>query len=185
MKNILRIQMLAAVGLVLMLPVAALAEEAVAQAQAPADSAAPAKVEKVRKPKIKARKKETIPVAPAQAPSHITVQHVLIMFKGAPRSQATRSLSEAKKLAYDILQQARDGADFDALMKKYSEDPGPGIYKMANNGVKPSGADEVPRSGMVKAFGDIGFGMSPGNIDIAAYDAQASPFGYHVIKRLK
>jgi hypothetical protein len=38
---------------------------------------------------------------------------------------------------------------------------------------------------MVPAFGNVGFSISPGNIGIADYDATASPFGWHIIKRLK
>jgi hypothetical protein len=38
---------------------------------------------------------------------------------------------------------------------------------------------------MVPAFGNVGFNISPGNIGIADYDPQTSPYGWHVIKRLQ
>jgi parvulin-like peptidyl-prolyl isomerase len=47
------------------------------------------------------------------------------------------------------------------------------------------GKGEWARNEMVAAFGDVGFNISVGNIDIADYDPAKSPFGYHIIKRLK
>jgi cyclophilin family peptidyl-prolyl cis-trans isomerase len=117
-------------------------------------------------------------------PAHITVQHILIGFQGTlPGKTITRTQDEAKKLAYDILGQAKGGADFDQLVQKYTDDQAPGIYKMSNTGVTPIG-DEYPREGMVPAFGNIGFALQPGEISIADYDPATSPFGWHIIKRL-
>ena len=42
-----------------------------------------------------------------------------------------------------------------------------------------------PREKMVPAFGNIGFGLEPGEVGIATYDEATSPFGYHVIRRLE
>lgn len=42
----------------------------------------------------------------------------------------------------------------------------------------------LPRSGMAPAFGDIGFNLKVGEIGMAQYDKQTSPFGIHVIKRI-
>jgi cyclophilin family peptidyl-prolyl cis-trans isomerase len=115
-------------------------------------------------------------------PAHITVQHILIAFAGTG-TKATRTQAEAKTLAYDVLAQAKAGADFDQLVQKYTDDQAPGIYKMSNTGVAPIG-DEYPREGMVPAFGNIGFTLQPGEIGIADYDPTTSPFGWHIIKRL-
>ena len=41
-----------------------------------------------------------------------------------------------------------------------------------------------PRAAMVPAFGDVGFGLEVGEVGVAAFDEKASPFGWHVIKRL-
>jgi parvulin-like peptidyl-prolyl cis-trans isomerase-like protein len=127
----------------------------------------------------------TMPVKPAVAPEHITVQHILIGFRGSVGDKVIqRSKDEAKKLAYEILERARKGEDFDGLVRQYTDDSPPGIYSMSNNGVAAA-PREFPRGNMVPAFGNIGFAMSPGNIGIADYDPQASPFGWHIIKRLK
>jgi parvulin-like peptidyl-prolyl isomerase len=117
-------------------------------------------------------------------PAAITVKHVLISFAGTPRTRATRTKEEAERLAYEVLAKAKKGDDFDALMKAHSDDPGPGTYGMANAGVEPEG-EESPRSGMVRAFGDVGFRIEVGEVGFASHDPETSPFGYHVIKRVK
>jgi hypothetical protein len=118
-------------------------------------------------------------------PQHIQVQHVLIGFTGSvPGKRITRSQEEARTLAHDILKQAQDGGDFNALVSKYTDDSPPGIYGMANRGVAPA-QGEFPREGMVAAFGDVGFKLNVGGYGVADYDPRTSPYGFHVIKRLK
>lgn len=127
------------------------------------------------------------PAAPAKAaePDHIQVQHILIGFTGSvPGKNITRSLEEAKALAYQLLERAKKGEDFDALVKQYTNDMPPGIYGMSNNGVAPN-PGEFARSKMVPAFGNTGFPLKVGEIGIADYDQTNSPFGYHIVKRLK
>ena len=127
----------------------------------------------------------TTPTAPATPPDHIEVQHVLIGFEGkVPGKPVTRSQAEAEKLAGEILDRARKGEDFDQLVQKYTDDAWPGIYGLANTGVTPA-QGEYPRSGMVKGFSDVAFSLSPGNVAVAEYDAKLSPFGWHIIKRVK
>jgi len=127
----------------------------------------------------------TMPVKPATAPQRVQVQHILIGFTGSvPGKMISRNKDEAKKLAYEILDRARKGEDFNELVAKYTDDSPPGIYGMVEKGLQP-GPGEYTRDGMVAAFGNVGFNISPGNIGIADYDSQASPFGWHVIKRLK
>lgn len=134
----------------------------------------------------------TLPVKPKSPPAHVQVQHVLIGFQGTiPGKTITRTKDEAEKLAADILDRARKGEDFDALVTKYTDDQYPGIYGLSNNGVKPdAAAHEYPRGGMVAGFSDVAFGLSVGNIGVAPYQPDKSkpglsPFGWHIIKRLK
>jgi parvulin-like peptidyl-prolyl isomerase len=132
-----------------------------------------------------AAKPGTMPVKPETAPQRVQVQHILIGFSGSvPGKMISRSKDDAKKLAYEVLERARKGEDFDELVRKYTDDSPPGIYGMCEKGLQPA-AGEYPRDGMVAAFGNVGFNISPGNIGIADYDPAASPFGYHIIKRLK
>jgi len=123
--------------------------------------------------------------AGTKEPDHITIQHVLIGFTGSvPGKNITRTQEEAKKLAEEILARAKQGENFDELVKKYTDDSAPGIYSMANNGVAPA-AGEYPRSRMVPAFGDAGFPLQVGEIGMATYEKAKSPFGWHIVKRLK
>jgi parvulin-like peptidyl-prolyl isomerase len=126
-----------------------------------------------------------MPVKPDVLPQHVQVQHILIGFAGTVAGKnITRTKEEAKALAYQILERARKGEDFDELVRTYTDDSPPGIYGMAGTGVA-KGQGEYSRDGMVPAFGNVGFAISPGNIGIADYDPAASPFGWHIIKRLK
>ena len=123
---------------------------------------------------------------PEGEPNHLVVQHILIAFDGAPRMNVTRSLEDAKILAYDILERAKSGEDFEALSKEYSDDKPPGIYKLANTDVMADKANrEYERGGMVKGFGDASFSLKVGEIGIADQDELDSPFGWHIIKRLE
>jgi hypothetical protein len=146
--------------------------------------------EKPKKSKSKSKGKSmtaagTMPVKPAIAPAHVEVQHILIGFAGSvPGKGITRTKEEASKLAHEILEKARKGANFDTLVTQYTDDSPPGVYKMSASGVPPQ-LGEYSRDQMVPAFGNVGFAISPGNIDIAEYDPTTSPFGWHIIKRLR
>jgi parvulin-like peptidyl-prolyl isomerase len=107
----------------------------------------------------------------------VEVQHLLVSFKGAPRMPAsvTRSREEAEALTAEIWAQLQEGADFDALIREHTDDQAPGIYPMSRSS----------RGKMVRAFGDTGWRLEVGEYGIAPHDPEASPFGWHVIKRLK
>ncbi|HZE96746.1 MAG TPA: peptidylprolyl isomerase [Planctomycetota bacterium] len=117
-------------------------------------------------------------------PQRIQVAHVLIAFEGTG-TEATRSKAEAEKLANDLLARAKKGEDFHRLIADNSDDSGGGVYGMANTGVRPASADEYARNQMVAAFGDVGFKLDVGGIGMSAFDPRTSPFGWHIIKRLK
>ncbi|OGD23861.1 MAG: hypothetical protein A2Y70_05870 [Candidatus Aminicenantes bacterium RBG_13_64_14] len=125
----------------------------------------------------------------AQAePERVTVQHILIAFKGSlPKgTKVTRSKEDAEKLALQVFERAKAGEDFAAMVKMYTNDSDPGIYKMTNKGLTPDKSkQEFSRTGMVKAFGDVGFSLEVGGIGLAVYDPATSRFGWHIIKRLE
>lgn len=150
-----------------------------APAPKPATPAAPAK------PAMPAPAAAAAAPAAAAEPERITIQHVLIGFQGSvPGKNITRTLEEAKTLAGDILKRASGGEDFDALVKQYTDDSHPGIYTLVNNGLVP-GQGEWARRRMVPAFGDTGFPLKVGEVGVAEYDRMRSPYGWHVVKRLK
>jgi hypothetical protein len=128
--------------------------------------------------------------ATAQPPlpaGHIEVQHVLIGFVGTiPGKNITRSQEEAKKLAYEILDRAKKGEDFGQLVQKYTDDQYPGIYRLADRGqTADQSAGEFPRDGMVKGFSNTAFSLKVGDVGIADYNKPDSPYGWHIIKRLR
>lgn len=116
---------------------------------------------------------------------HIEVQHILISFKGSiPKPSVTRSQEEAQALAQEVFERAKKGEDFDTLVKEFTDDAYPGRYSMSNTGVQPD-QGEYPRERMVAAFGDVGFRLKVGEVGMAAYDPETSPYGWHIIKRTK
>jgi len=120
-------------------------------------------------------------------PDRVTVQHILIAFKGSiPDPKVTRGRADAERLALEIFEKAKAGQDFDAMVKSYTNDSYPGIYKMTNRDVAPDPArQELSRTKMVQAFGDVSFSLEVGGVGLAAYDAATSRFGWHIIKRLE
>ncbi|GAB5403064.1 MAG: hypothetical protein Aurels2KO_12950 [Aureliella sp.] len=124
-------------------------------------------------------------------PAYITIQHCLIGFRDVLPDRSLRSQDDAVKLANEIFEKAKAGEDFDAIVRKHSDDGAPGIYKLANHGYESDRGGRVPsrvihaRGGMVPAFGDVGFALEVGEVGLAEYDPQASQYGFHIIKRLK
>jgi len=122
---------------------------------------------------------------PAKEPDHIKVQHILVGFQGSvPGKGITRSKEEAQKLASEILERARKGEEFGALVKQHTDDAYPGIYGMSNTNVPPA-QGEYARNKMVPAFGDTGFPLKVGEIGIADFNPQKSPYGWHIVKRIE
>jgi parvulin-like peptidyl-prolyl isomerase len=120
-------------------------------------------------------------------PKHVTVQHILIAFKGSiPKETVIRTQEEAQKLALEVFERAKTGEDFDSLAKEYTDDQYPGVYGMSNFNVEPDrDQGESPRSRMVKAFGDVSFKLPVGGIGLAEYDPEDCKYGWHIIKRIK
>jgi len=165
----------------LILPLLLLAACSASNDPAPGDTAPSEKLDEQKEQPSKPRDLE---------PEYITVDHILIAYSGAPRmSGISRSLADAKKLAYDLLEQINNGDDWASLKKEYSNDPGPtgeggGPYAMSNTGaLRQQGV--TPRGKMVPAFGGVGFQLEVGEVRIADHDPVKSPFGYHIIKRVK
>ncbi len=96
-------------------------------------------------------------------PEQIRASHILLKTDG-------KDDAAVKAKAEDILKQAKTGADFGELAKKYSEDEG-----SAKNG---GDLDYFTRGKMVPEFDAVAFTLQPGQIS----DLVKSPFGYHIIK---
>jgi len=125
------------------------------------------------------------PVQPRVEPAHVVVQHVLVGFGSTiPGRPLARTQAQADSMARSIHARAIGGENFDSLVVRYTDDQYPGIYKLANTGVAPA-QDEYPRAGFVRGFGDAAFAMEVGQFARVDYDAQDSPYGYHILKRLE
>ena len=100
-------------------------------------------------------------------------------------------MEEARTLAYDLLERARNGEDFDEIVYRNTNDSPPGIYRMANHGFESDMSASNPddqiyaRDKMVPAFGDTGFPLKVGEYGIADFDEEKSPFGFHIVKRIR
>ncbi len=95
----------------------------------------------------------------------VTVRHILYKADGTPASDAA-----ARAKADSAVKRLKGGADFAALAKAESEDPGS----------KDSGGElgAVSRGRMVQEFEDAAFGATQGDI----VGPVKSPFGFHVIQ---
>jgi hypothetical protein len=123
---------------------------------------------------------------PAGEPEHITVQHILVGFTGSVgKKDIRRTRDEAAALAQKILELARTGVSMDELMAQYgTDDSPPGIYGLSNRGVEPKPGNSK-RDGMVPAFGNVGFKLAVDEVGLAPHHETDSPYGWHIIKRVK
>lgn len=99
-------------------------------------------------------------------PAEIRASHILI---SAPAGSSQKEMDAAKAKADDILKKLKGGANFAALAKQYSDDPG----------TKNNGGDLgfFPRGEMVKPFEDAAFRLKPGELTIVQ-----TQFGYHILR---
>jgi len=111
--------------------------------------------------------------ASATPPTAVAAQHVLVAYKGAKGAPpgVARTKAEAKKRAEEVVQKARSGGDFSALVAEYSDDPG--------SKERQGSVGKFTREKMTKPFSDAAFALAVDEISAAV----ESPFGFHVIKR--
>ncbi len=120
----------------------------------------------------------------AEGPDKMVVQHILIGFKRSiAGKKITRTKKEAQALAEEILKRAREGEDFDAMVKEYTDDSYPGWIAMANRGVDAMGG--MSRDDMVPGFGDASFSLEVGEFVLVPWHGRKSPYGWHIITRLE
>ena len=96
-------------------------------------------------------------------PEQVRASHILLKTEG-------KDDAAVKAKAEDVLKQARAGADFSELAKKYSEDEA----SQKNGG----DLDYFGRGRMVAEFDQAAFTLEPGKIS----DLVKTQYGYHIIK---
>src|SRR5277367_6293069 len=107
-----------------------------------------------------------------QVPNRVHVEHILLMTVGKPDAE----VEEIRKKAQGILDQAKKGANFEDLAKKYSEDGGtPG-----NPGSRDKGGDLgwIVQGQTVPEFEKAAFSLPKGSIS----DLIKTQYGFHIIK---
>ena len=159
-------------------------------------SEAPKNAEEPEKPKVSSTSRPSAdkPKKPEKSgksevwiePQYVKVAHVLISFQGVLPG-VTRSKADAEKLAEEIYQRALGGEDFQALVKEYSDDRQRGVaggpYGMSNTGA-PAKPGYGSRTGMVGAFGNVGFSLKLDEIGMSKHGPD-SHYGWHIIKRIE
>ncbi len=103
-----------------------------------------------------------------QLSNRVHVQHILLMTVGKTDAEA----EEIRQKAEDVLKQAKKGAKFEDLAKKYSEDPG----------TKDKGGDLgwITQGQTVPEFEKTAFGLEKDKIS----DLVKTQYGFHIIKVL-
>lgn len=99
-------------------------------------------------------------------PEEVLVRHVLI--KVAPDADQVE-VAAARKRIEQVLAQTKQGADFAALAKKYSQ---------GANAQRGGSLGYLPRGRVVKPFEDAAFALKPGELS----DVVRTRYGFHIIK---
>lgn len=94
-----------------------------------------------------------------------SVRHILLLTQGKSDPEKV----DAHKKMEELLARARNGEDFAALAKEYSEDPG----SKENGGLY----EDFERGKMVKPFEDAAFSVPIGEIS----DIVETSYGYHIL----
>jgi parvulin-like peptidyl-prolyl isomerase len=111
----------------------------------------------------------------AEEPEEIGARHILVMHaeSQAKPEGVTRTREQAKARAQECLIKLRGGADFTAMVKEYSDEPG-AADRAGDLGV-------FKRDVMVKDFADAAFALKVGEVS----EVVETGFGFHIIMRTK
>jgi parvulin-like peptidyl-prolyl isomerase len=83
----------------------------------------------------------------------------------------------------EILVRIEAGVDFVLMVKLHTDDSDPVSYSLAVSGRQS--AVLRGRAEMVPGFGDVAWRLAVGEVGVARHDPEKSPFGSHLIKRLR
>ncbi len=103
-------------------------------------------------------------------PSEIRASHILLMYKGAMRSQASRTKDEARTAISEILEEIKEGADFGQMARQYSDCP---------SSEEEGDLGRFPKGAMVPEFEVAAFALEAGEVSAVV----ETPFGFHLIQR--
>ena len=105
------------------------------------------------------------------------VKHILIGWNDGgdgPHDERAkkRTKKDAEELVKSLMTQLKGGADFDALMKQYSEDPGSASMAKAYT--------VTPDASLVIEFKQLGLRLQLNEVGVVE-----SEFGFHIMKRVE
>jgi peptidyl-prolyl cis-trans isomerase D len=103
-----------------------------------------------------------------RTPERVDVRHILIKTTDVPKDEVPKLKAKAE----DVLKQLKGGADFAALAKKYSQDPG--------SAAKGGDLGWIVRGQTVPAFEKAAFSLKPNQLS----DLITTEYGFHVIQVL-
>ncbi len=109
----------------------------------------------------------------ARQPKEVGARHILVMHEKSrevPES-VTRTREQALKRTQECLLKLRGGADWNALVKEYSDEPG--------SDERHGDIGTFERGRMVKAFSEAAFELRVNEIS----EVVETPYGFHVIQR--
>lgn len=111
----------------------------------------------------------------ADEPQKISVKHILVQHTESSnaREGTTRTREQACLRAIEARDKVREGADFDAMVAEYSDEPG----AAGRNGLIP----DIERNMLVAPFADAAFELDVGQLS----DIVETKFGFHVIIRTR
>lgn len=106
------------------------------------------------------------------------IKHILIGWNMSgndgrqDKRAAARTKKDAQDLIRNLMEQIKNGADFDALMKQYSEDPGSAMSATAYK--------VTPDAQLVIEFKQLGLRLKIGEVGVVQ-----SEYGFHIMKRVE
>jgi hypothetical protein len=108
-------------------------------------------------------------------PTKVSVRHVLVQYTGSKnaRPPISRTRDEACLRALSARDELRAGADFEEVVKKYSDEPGAAT--------RSGSLGSVERKDVAAPFADAAFELHPKEFS----DVVESDFGFHVIMRME
>jgi peptidyl-prolyl cis-trans isomerase SurA len=105
-------------------------------------------------------------------PMTIRVSHILVTYAGSEAAEGVfRTRDQALERAADVLFRARNGEDFAALAREFSDDP----FTKKRGGRMA----RLDRGMMLPQFEEVAFSLTPGQIS----DIVETSAGFHIIKR--
>ena len=111
---------------------------------------------------------------PPPGPPSIEARHILVMHAESARvpEGITRTRDEARTRAEEVVVLLRDGAEWVATHREYSDEPG---------AAEGGSLGRFERGAMVPAFENVAFLLAPDEIS----DVVETPFGFHIIQRVR